>query len=193
MLERVTHGSLEVPTLIWEVTQSDREVRHLPVPSIVGLVRTIRVARRGRPPAQTAPGAAAAAAAAVRAAPKPPRAASRAALSYGPFSIVVGCGGGWGGAMCSCFVCSSCPSVASELSFDVRAGTRFPFCIAIQTNTKIYSYNCASLINIGTKSGVGDSSGLPRQPIRPTGELAGRRGDELVVGINDRILIQNYT
>ena len=43
MLERDVHGSLEVPTLIWEVTQSDREARHLPVPSIVGLVRTIRV------------------------------------------------------------------------------------------------------------------------------------------------------
>ena len=39
------------------------------------------MARRDRPPAQTAPGDAAAAAAAVRAAAPPPRAASRAALS----------------------------------------------------------------------------------------------------------------
>ena len=63
-------------------------------------VEGTEMARRGRPPAQTAPGAAAAAAAAVRAAPKPPRAASRAALSYGLFSIVVGCGGG-GGVLCA--------------------------------------------------------------------------------------------
>ena len=65
--------------------------------------------------------------------------------------------------------------------------------MVIQINTQRYSYNCASLINIGIRSGVGDTSGLPRQPIRPTGELAGRRGDELVIGINDRILIQNNT
>ena len=54
-------------------------------------------------------------------------------------------------------------------------------------NTKRYSYNCASLINIGTISGVGDTSGLPRQPIRVAGELGGTRGDELVSGINDPI------
>ena len=34
---------------------------------------------------------------------------------------------------------------------------------------------------------------MPRQPIRPTGELAGRRGDELVIGIHDRVLIQINT
>ena len=103
--------------------------------------------------------------------------------------------------MCSCFVCSSYPSVSSALSFDVRAGpahqarvswplsvrTRSGFCIRLQMNTKRYSYNSASLINIGTISGVGDTSGLPRQPIRIAGELGGIRGDELVSGINNRV------
>ena len=105
-----------------------------------------------------------------------------------------------GGSVGSCFLCSSGPSVASELSFDVLAGpahqalsvrsacvrTRFPVCNILQSITKLYSYNRASLINIETRSGAGDTSGLPRQPIHPTGELAGRRGDELVISINDR-------
>ena len=46
---------------------------------------------------------------------------------------------------------------------------------------------------MGTKSDACDASYLPRQPIRPAGELAGRCGDELVISINDRDLLQSIT
>ena len=59
--------------------------------------------------------------------------------------------------------------------------------------TIFYSYKRASLINMGTKSDACEASYLPRQPIRPAGELTGRRGDELVISINDRDLLQSIT
>ena len=114
--------------------------------------------------------------------------------------------GGGGGLCIFVLVCSSGPSVATVLSRDARAGpahqARVPWplsvrarsglCIRIQMNTKLYSYKRASLINIWTISGGRDASGLPRQPIRAAGELGGTRGDELVSGINNRVLIQIY-
>ena len=46
---------------------------------------------------------------------------------------------------------------------------------------------------MGTKSDACEASYLPRQPIRPAGEHTGRRGDELVISINDRVLLQTIT
>ena len=46
---------------------------------------------------------------------------------------------------------------------------------------------------MGTKSDACEASYLPKQPIRPASELTGRRGDELVISINDRVLLQSIT
>ena len=78
-----------------------------PAPKGTVDVEGTEIARRGRPPAQTAPGAAAAAAAAVRAASAPPRAASRAAAST---RSVWDCCGLWvcGGVCRLLFFCAPC-------------------------------------------------------------------------------------
>ena len=56
-----------------------------------------------------------------------------------------------------------------------------------------YGVKRVSLINTGISSDVGDVSDLPRQPIRPTGELGGTRGDQLLSGIRDPDLLQSIT
>ena len=91
---------------------------------------------------------------------------------------------------CAWFGCSGGSGASGARVLVAERAYPVPGLYSIQSNTTLYTYKRASLINIWTRSVGRDASDLPRQSIRATGELAGTRGDELVACINDRVLIQ---